>query len=197
MGMQCFPSKKKLNFKILFNCISGFAHPISISKFRSNSVRELAQLTQYSVHEFNFRVVTNERKKLRHADIKDSCFWRVLYVLPLTVITNVMGLYASCTGQMHSYYDIFTTRTKGGRALSGHLQSHWTSDPSWSDRRARNLPPSDAALRSVLYQPLPPPPKKKPGPYLVTPTISIKVYFQSSKRTYSVKLWFQSVVQSL
>jgi len=35
---------------------------MSISKFRSNSVRELAQLTQYSVHEFNFRVVISERK---------------------------------------------------------------------------------------------------------------------------------------
>ena len=62
MEMQFFCQKKKLNFKILFNCISGFAHPMSISKFRSNSVRELAQLTQYSVHEFNFRVVISERK---------------------------------------------------------------------------------------------------------------------------------------
>jgi hypothetical protein len=51
-----------MNFKFLFNWISGFAPPISIPKFHSNSVRELAQLSQYSGHEFNFRTVINEKK---------------------------------------------------------------------------------------------------------------------------------------
>ena len=52
-----------MNFKILFDWISVFASPVSLSKFRSNSVTERAQLSQYTVHEFNFSIIINERKK--------------------------------------------------------------------------------------------------------------------------------------
>jgi hypothetical protein len=55
-----------------------------------------------AVLKFNFRLVTNERKKLRHAVVQTHFFWEDPYGFPPTVVASVKGLYPRCGGQLHS-----------------------------------------------------------------------------------------------
>lgn len=105
--------------------------------------------------------------------IRDPCFWKDLYVLPLNVVTKLrvytQAVQGKCTLTMTHLPSLLLQRT-GGHCL-GTFRA--TGRPTLHDeittlsRKARNLPPSETALRSVLqYQSL-----KKSDLYLATYTI--------------------------